>query len=61
MSTSTRTDVLLVLLPLVVCTAPAHAETVGCTAIHSLPAVITVQGVYCFTGHLTTAMTWAAY
>ena len=36
-------------------TAPAHAETVGCTPIPSLPAVITVPGVYCFTGDLITA------
>ena len=33
----------------------ARAETTLCTAITSLPAVITVQGVYCFTGDLTTA------
>src|SRR5450756_2016927 len=38
-------------------TAPAQAETVNCTAITALPAVITVQGIYCFTGDLTTAMT----
>ena len=38
-------------------TARAQAETVNCTAITSLPAVITVQGVYCFTGNLSTAMT----
>jgi parallel beta-helix repeat protein len=36
-------------------TAPAHAETVGCTPIPSLPWVITVPGVYCFTGDLITA------
>ena len=33
----------------------ARAETTPCTAITSLPAVITVQGVYCFTADLTTA------
>jgi hypothetical protein len=37
-------------------TAPARAETVNCTAITSLPAIITVQGIYCVTGDLTTAM-----
>ena len=37
--------------------AYVHAETVNCTAITSLPAVITVQGIYCFTGNLSTAMT----
>lgn len=48
---------LLVLLAWVVGAAPARAETVDCTAITALPAVITVQGVYCFTGSLSTAMT----
>ena len=37
--------------------AQVHAETIDCTPITTLPAVITVQGVYCFTGHLGTAMT----
>ena len=48
---------LLVLLALFLGAAPARAETVNCTAITALPAVITVQGVYCFTGDLATAMT----
>jgi parallel beta-helix repeat protein len=48
---------LLVLLALVLSATPARAETVDCTAITTLPAVITVQGVYCFTGKLSTAMT----
>jgi hypothetical protein len=34
--------------------AAAHAETVNCTPIKSLPAVISSQGVYCLTGNLTT-------
>jgi hypothetical protein len=38
-------------------TAPAQAETVNCTPITALPAIITVPGIYCFTGDLTTAMT----
>jgi hypothetical protein len=37
-------------------TAPARSETVNCTAITSLPAVITVQGIYCFKADQTTAM-----
>jgi hypothetical protein len=57
MHTITRATVLLVVLAFVVNTAPARAETVNCTAITSLPFVITVPGVYCFTGHLETAMT----
>ncbi len=36
---------------------PAHAETVNCTAITSVPAVLTLPGIYCFTGSLTTSMT----
>ena len=37
--------------------AQVHAETIDCTPITTLPAVITLQGVYCLTGHLATAMT----
>jgi len=48
---------LLVLLALALGATPARAETVNCTAITALPAVITVQGVYCFTGNLATAIT----
>jgi hypothetical protein len=32
----------------------AQAETVNCTPINSLPAVISSQGVYCLTGNLAT-------
>ena len=48
---------LLVLLALVLGAAPARAETVNCTHITALPAVITVPGVYCLTGNLATPMT----
>ena len=48
---------LLVVLALTLATAPARAQTTNCTAITALPAVITVQGVYCFTDHLSTAIT----
>jgi len=37
--------------------ASAQAETTTCTAITSLPKVITAPGVYCLTGDLTTSMT----
>jgi hypothetical protein len=37
--------------------APLEAETVNCTAITALPAVISGQGIYCFTGNLATSMT----
>ena len=36
---------------------PTQAETTNCTPITSLPATIIVQGVYCFTGDLATAIT----
>jgi Periplasmic copper-binding protein (NosD) len=48
---------LLVVFVLLLAAVPARAETVKCTAITTLPAVITVQGIYCLTGDLTTAMT----
>jgi hypothetical protein len=35
----------------------AHAETLNCTVIASLPAVITQQGNYCLAGHLSTGIT----
>ena len=37
--------------------SPAQAETTNCTAITSVPFTITTQGVYCFTGHLSTNIT----
>ncbi|HMH49309.1 MAG TPA: right-handed parallel beta-helix repeat-containing protein [Candidatus Acidoferrum sp.] len=46
-----------VVLALVLSVAPARAETVNCTAITTLPAAITEQGSYCFTGHLSTSIT----
>jgi hypothetical protein len=36
---------------------PARAETVKCRAIRALPAIITVQGVYCLRSDLSTAIT----
>jgi hypothetical protein len=32
-----------------------RAETINCTAITSLPATITAQGIYCLTGNLATS------
>ena len=57
MHTAKLAALLLVLVALVLGTASAQAETVNCTHITALPAVITVQGVYCFTSDLSTAMT----
>jgi len=48
---------LLSLTLLLVAGLSARAETTNCTAITSLPAVITSQGVYCLTGDLSTSMT----
>jgi hypothetical protein len=58
MSTAKLGASVLVILVLVLgATTLARAETVDCLAITALPTVITVQGIYCFTGHLTTNMT----
>ena len=37
--------------------APAHAETLNCTAVTSLPATISTQGIHCLMGNLATAQT----
>ena len=55
--------VLVRLVPVVVApavvlgAAAARAETTQCTPVTGLPAVITVQGIYCLTGDLSTAIT----
>ena len=36
---------------------PVQAETVDCTPVTSLPAVIDTQGIYCLTGNLATSQT----
>jgi hypothetical protein len=46
----------LVVLALLSGTAPARAETKNCTAIGSVPVVITVQGVYCFIHDVSTSI-----
>src|SRR6266851_7708628 len=53
-STATRGAALLVMLVLGMGAAGAGAETVDCTPLTTLPAVITVQGVHCLTGDLST-------
>ena len=57
MHTATRSAVLLAALTLLFSAAPARAETVACTAITTVPYVITLPGIYCLTGDLSTAMT----
>jgi len=47
----------LVLLSLLLAAPGVLAETLDCKPITSLPAVIKYQGIYCFTGNLTTSMT----
>jgi hypothetical protein len=50
---------LLIVLALVVAgAATARAETVNCTAITALPAIITVQGIYCSPGTCRRASHW---
>jgi len=46
----------LALLTLLLTAPGAWAETIDCTPITTLPYVITVQGIYCFTGNLATSM-----
>src|SRR5262245_43589026 len=56
MSTVKLAASLLVLLAVALGAVPALAETVNCTPITSLPAVISVPGIYCFTGNLDTSI-----
>src|SRR6266446_3169384 len=53
----TRSLGLLLVLGLAGVPRPAQAETINCTPITSVPTTITVQGIYCFTQHLNTAIT----
>lgn len=46
----------LFVLALVLGASATQAELINCTPITTLPAVITVQGVYCFKGNLATGM-----
>lgn len=55
---SIRHTVLGLALTSLLTLSQAHAETVNCTAITSLPYVISTQGVYCFTGNLSAGMTF---
>ncbi|MGH9658323.1 MAG: hypothetical protein ACRD96_07245 [Bryobacteraceae bacterium] len=57
MHTTKLAAALLVVLALVLSVASARAETVNCTAITTLPAVITEPGSYCFTGDLEASIT----
>jgi hypothetical protein len=56
MRVTTSCAVPLVVLMLVCGPVPATAETKNCTAIGAVPAVITAQGIYCFTQDLTTSI-----
>ena len=47
----------LIVLVLVMGASAAGAETMDCAPITALPAVVTVQGVYCFTGNLAIDVT----
>jgi len=53
----TRKSIKILNLSILLLAAPgAWAETINCTPITSLPEVIDVQGIYCFTGNLATSM-----
>src|SRR5262245_63986860 len=45
-----------VALALACAAVPARAETTNCPPITSVPYLITVPGVYCLTGNISTAM-----
>lgn len=47
----------LLALAIAAAATPARAETTNCTPITTVPYTIAVQGVYCFTGNLATAIT----
>src|SRR5262245_63933691 len=57
MSISRLSVLLLALLAVTTNPVRARAETVNCTAVTALPAVIDSSGVYCLTGSLITSMT----
>src|SRR5262245_47728812 len=54
---SSTSPLVIALITVTLGASPARGETVNCTPITSLPAVITVQGIYCLTGNLNTAIT----
>lgn len=54
---SKRSIMFVVILNLILVNLSAQAETTNCTEITYVPYNIYSQGVYCFTGHLSTNMT----
>jgi hypothetical protein len=54
MSTTTLDHLVTAALLCLFTSAVAHAETVNCTPVASLPATISTQGVYCLTANLAT-------
>jgi hypothetical protein len=57
MRTASYLIVLVLGLALTLSAGPAQAETTYCTPIASVPIIITVQGIYCFTQHLNSGST----
>jgi hypothetical protein len=49
-------DVFVGFLPCIVGNSAVLAETLNCTAITSVPATITTEGIYCLKSHLTSAV-----
>ncbi len=47
----------LIVLATALMATPAKAETIECTVIDTIPFIITVQGIYCLTGNLSSALT----
>jgi hypothetical protein len=54
---SLRSGLTALCIIMAMATIPAYAETINCTPITSLPAVISAQGVYCLTGNVGTGIT----
>jgi hypothetical protein len=56
MTTRRAASLLGLLLALIMCPTALRAETTNCTAVTTVPAVISTPGVYCLTGNLVTNM-----
>ncbi len=56
-STHSLSKLLFASVLILLSVSSVKAETINCTEITTLPAIITVQGIYCFTADRTTSMT----
>ncbi|MCP5008368.1 MAG: hypothetical protein GY942_00145 [Aestuariibacter sp.] len=56
-STHSLSKLLFSSVPILLSASSVTAETINCTEITTLPAIITVQGIYCFTADHATSIT----